>query len=107
MTPRRSLDETLDILATLPAKIESLTARLDELAQKVNAQSVEPLLPLCKILNISTRAALGRLANDAELRALGHRLGRRLVFRPSEVRHLLAHRERERNGNAAEPRHGI
>lgn len=64
-----------------------------EVAALVTRLNVEPLQPLATILGCSPRAALGRLANDSELRALGHRLGRRLVFRPSEVRHLLASRK--------------
>jgi hypothetical protein len=69
-------------VANLRLEVAALSARVAD----------EPLQPLGKILGCSPRAALGRLANDAELRGLGHRLGRRLVFRASEVRHLLASR---------------
>jgi hypothetical protein len=80
---------------------EEVRPILDELRQlrvevgelhKVAAPT-DKLVPLCKILEITPRAALGRLANDPELRGLGHRLGRRLLFDPGAVRLLLSQRQ--------------
>ena len=71
-------DELLDAVRSLRAELAELRA--------VNKQP--ELLPLAKILSISPRAALGRLERDEELRKLGLRVGRRVLFRPDEVRSL-------------------
>jgi hypothetical protein len=85
----------LDELRATHAEVAELRAEVKAMRA---AQAEEPLVPLAKILGCTPRAALGRLERDQELRGLGHRLGRRLVFRGSEVRALLAGRQRERSG---------
>jgi hypothetical protein len=87
-------------IAALAVALAPLVA--DAVIARINATQSQTLLPLAKILSISPRAALGRLSRDAELRTLGHRLGRRLVFRPNEVHQLLAQRQRERVGTGAQ-----
>jgi hypothetical protein len=82
------------LLAELRAARAELAELRQDFATLAAKTNEEPLQPLSKILQITPRAALGRLGHDPELRGLGHRLGRRLVFRASEVRHLLASRAR-------------
>lgn len=91
------------LLASLVRR--ELEAASGEIAKKVadeiaarQAAAGEPLQSLGAILSISDRAAVARLSRDPELRALGHRLGRSLRFRASEVRQLLAERQRTRCG---------
>lgn len=80
------------------AALEPLANMVADKVAARTADSNEPLQPLATILGISPRAALGRLSRDPELRGLGHRLGRRLVFSPSAVRFVLAERQRDRSG---------
>lgn len=84
----RAVTPLAEELRALRAAVEQLTAQ----------QRGPELLPLCRILEISPRAALGRLSRDAELRGLGLRAGRRLLFRRAEVEALFAQRQRERSG---------
>jgi hypothetical protein len=95
-----SLDASLRaaVGAELAPVLEELRQVRAELEQLRQASTPPAMLPLGKILAISPRAALGRLDRDPALRALGLRLGRRLLFRPEEVRSLLAQRQRERDG---------
>jgi hypothetical protein len=94
-------DAELDRLAErlAPTLIEALApAVADLVVSKLQAAQSAQLVPLSDILGISKRAALGRLSNDPELRALGLRVGRQLRFRRHEVESLLAERHRERTG---------
>lgn len=94
----RSLDQTLEAIAALPDEVRALRAELADLRRAVDAAQPESLTPLSDILGCSKRAALGRLTNDPELRALGLRVGRQLRFRRHEVEALLAERQRDRSG---------
>jgi len=79
----------------------ALDERIERAVERVLSRREEgALLPLDKILGCTARAAQARLARDPDLRALGHRLGRRTLFRPAEVRAHLAWRQRDRMGVA-------
>jgi hypothetical protein len=80
----------LDELRAVRSELEALRA------QSKPAEFV-PLTAIIAGANgepISPRAALGRLDRDPELRALGHRVGRRLLFRAAEVQQLFAERQK-------------
>ena len=64
--------------------------------RRVLAEQREQLQPLHELLNCTPSAARMRLTRDTALRALAHRVGRRSLFRASEVRQLLAARNPER-----------
>lgn len=102
-----SIEETIAIVVRreLAALLEPMIPRIAEAVTKRTSEVDEPMQSLGKILGISPRAALGRLSRDPALRALALRVGRRMMFRPSEVRALFAQRTRERLGlaSATEP----
>jgi hypothetical protein len=77
---RRAVDEALARAG------DEFEARL----RKVMAANVEQLEPLASILGISAKAACERCRRDPELRALGIRSGRGLVFKRSAVEGYLA-----------------
>lgn len=76
------------VLDQLPSIIRGELQRRDE----------DKLLPLAAILGCSSKAATTRLSRDGELRALGLRVGRRLLFRRAEVEAFLAQRTRGGRG---------
>ena len=85
-------------LAAAGLEGEALDRRIEAAVERALARQSEQLQPLAVILGVSPRAALGRLSRDPELRALGLRCGRRLVFRRGEVEALLSSRQRDRTG---------
>lgn len=76
--------------------IEAFAAKLHELEAKIDAiaERCDELLPLGKILGISTKAAMARLERDSGLRAVGVRFGRRTLFTREAVRSYFATKAR-------------
>ena len=100
-SPSPSNDEFLSALRTFGADdtkswlFELMVRASEEGARRALAQQVESLEPLGAILGCSSDAARMRISRDGELASLGLRVGRRLLFRRSEVMHLLAERQRQ------------
>jgi hypothetical protein len=91
-----SVDAALRALlaAELVPVLEEQRALRAEVAELRAASKPPELEMLGRILGCSHRAALGRAERDAQLRGLGVRLGRRLLYRRAEVMALLAARTR-------------
>jgi hypothetical protein len=98
----------VEVAMTVPINVEPLVTAIaervaelvrpiiqDELRSREGLQGGATLQPLATILDVSTAAARMRLIRDPELRSLGLRAGRRLLFRPADVEALLAARARE------------
>lgn len=83
-----SVDEQARKLDRLTALVEQLAARSDS----------DRLLPLSDIIGGTANAARARLRRDSELRALAVPVGKRLMFRRTEVEMFLRQR---REGRAA------
>lgn len=66
----------------------------DEVRAARAEEKERALEPLAAILGVSAAAARMRLSRDADLRALGLRVGRRLMFRRADVEAFLAERTR-------------
>ena len=100
-SPSSSNDEFLSALRTSSADdakswlFELMVRASEEGARRALAQQVESLEPLSAILGCTPDAARMRISRDGELASLGLRVGRRLLFRRSEVMHLLAERQRQ------------
>lgn len=77
---------------------ELVVRAAEEGARRALAQQAESLEPLSSILGCSPDAARMRLHRDGELASLGVRVGRRLLFRRSEVLVFLAQRKGSNNG---------
>jgi hypothetical protein len=99
------MDKSTDASITLSIDVERLAAALAaHLAHHLRPIMMErgrdvvepsPLQPLATILDVSPAAARMRLMRDPELRAIGLRAGRRLLFRRGDVEALLAVRTRD------------
>ena len=75
---------------------ELVARAAEEGARRALAQQAESLEPLGSIIGCSPDAARMRISRDEELASLGVRVGRRLLFRRSEVMVLLAQRQGKR-----------
>jgi len=86
-----SNDEFLNALRTSGADdaqswlFELMVRASEEGARRALAQQVELLEPLGAILGCTPDAARMRISRDGELASLGMRVGRRLLFRRSDV----------------------
>ena len=100
-SPSSSNDEFLSALRTPGADdaqswlFELMVRASEEGARRALAQQVESLEPLGAILGCTPDAARMRISRDGELASLGMRVGRRLLFRRSDVMALLAQRQRQ------------
>ena len=100
-SPSPSNDEFLGALRTSGADdakswlFELMVRASEEGARRALAQQVESLEPLGAILGCTPDAARMRISRDDELASLGLRVGRRLLFRRSDVMALLAERQRQ------------
>jgi hypothetical protein len=100
-----SNDEFLNALRTSGADdtrswlFELMVRASEEGARRALAQQVESLEPLGAILGCTPDAARMRISRDGELASLGMRVGRRLLFRRSDVMVLLAERQRQSKGS--------
>ena len=100
-SPSPSNDEFLSAPRTAGADnaknwlFELMVRASEEGARRALAQQVESLEPLGAILGCTPDAARMRISRDGELASLGLRVGRRLLFRRSDVMALLAERQRQ------------
>ena len=98
-SPSPSNDEFLRALRTSGADdakswlFELMVKAAEEGARRALAQQAESLEPLGAILGCTPDAARMRISRDGELASLGLRVGRRLLFRRSEVLALLSRRQ--------------
>ncbi|MCU1277076.1 MAG: hypothetical protein JWM53_622 [bacterium] len=67
------------------ALADALRAIVREEVRSALAEQAEQLAPLAKILGCSSPAAGARLRRDPELRKLGVQIGRRVLFKRSDV----------------------
>ncbi|NJO55383.1 MAG: hypothetical protein HC834_02390 [Rhodospirillales bacterium] len=80
------MDESALInLLRSPSVLATLTSIVEDAVRRVVVEQAESLVPLSAILDISPDAARMRINRDPELAAIGVRVGRRHLFRRSDV----------------------
>lgn len=98
------LDIAAELRSALAAPPESLIdAIADRVVARLIAQQGAILEPLSAILGCTKAAATMRIRRDPSLRALAIPLGRRWLFRRSEVLRLFEERRRTSDGGKRWP----
>lgn len=80
-----TLDAAIASLPEVLAALRRIEQRVERIEASVTTPAPAPLETLAGILGCTADAARRRLSRDAELRRLGVRAGRSLVFRRDEV----------------------